>query len=171
MVFFRKRFGLNNLPAINEIICKKEKQDDDDPPAKGGSEPDKSEKALENKGKMLMDATCVPADIRYPTDLSLLNEARQKTEAMIDILYEPLKGKILKPRTYRKVARGKYLAIAKKRAPRKNQLCKAICQQLNFIRRNLKHIKALAVYHEVSPLAIAQGLELETVKTLYRQLQ
>lgn len=30
-----------------------------------------------------MDATCVPADIRYPTDLSLLNEAREKTEAII----------------------------------------------------------------------------------------
>ncbi len=52
-----------------------------------------------------MDATCVPADIRYPTDLNLLNEARKKTEQYIDILYEPLKGRIDKPRTYRKLAR------------------------------------------------------------------
>ena len=51
-----------------------------------------------------MDATCVPADIRYPTDLSLLNEAREKTEKYIDILYEPLKGLVGKPRTYRRVA-------------------------------------------------------------------
>jgi hypothetical protein len=31
-----------------------------------------------NKGTLLIDATCAPADIRYPTDLSLLNEAREK---------------------------------------------------------------------------------------------
>ncbi len=48
-----------------------------------------------------MDATCVPADIRNPTDLNLLNETREKTESNIDILYEPLKGVIDKPRTYR----------------------------------------------------------------------
>lgn len=49
-----------------------------------------------------MDATCVPADIRYPTDLGLLNEAREKTESYIDTLYESLRGRIDKPRTYRK---------------------------------------------------------------------
>jgi hypothetical protein len=31
-----------------------------------------------NQGKLLLDATCAPADISYPTDLSLLNEAREK---------------------------------------------------------------------------------------------
>ena len=30
----------------------------------------------ENKGQLIVDATCAPADIRYPTDISLLNEAR-----------------------------------------------------------------------------------------------
>jgi hypothetical protein len=42
--------------------------------------------------------------------------------------------------------------------PRKNLLCKAISQQLYFVRRNVKHIKALAAYHQVSPLTITQGL-------------
>jgi hypothetical protein len=55
------------------------------------------------------------------------------------------------------------------RQPRRNQLRKAIRQQLNFIRRNLKHIKALAAYHQLSPLNIGQGLQLETVKELYSQ--
>jgi len=53
----------------------------------------------ENKGKLILDATCAPADIRYPTDLSLLNEAREKTEGYIDILYQPLCGGMKKPRT------------------------------------------------------------------------
>ncbi len=169
MVFFRKRFGLKNLSQINETICKMQKKDDDQPPATGSGETTKPEEEPENKGKMLMDATCVPADIGYPTDLGLLNEARQKTEAFIDLLYEPLKGKIAKPRTYRDNARKKYLAVAKMRQPRKKLLRKAIRQQLNFVRRNLKHIKALAAYHQVSPLTITQGLQLETIKELYRQ--
>ncbi len=32
-----------------------------------------------NQGKLLLDATCAPADIAYPTDLSLLNEAAGET--------------------------------------------------------------------------------------------
>jgi len=43
-----------------------------------------------NQGKLKLDATCIPADIKYPTDLGLLNEAREQTEEVIDILYEEL---------------------------------------------------------------------------------
>ena len=169
MVFFRKRFGSKNLSEVNDIICKKQhKNDDEEPPASGSGRTDKPEE-LKNKGKMLMEATCVPADIRYPTDLGLLNDARQKTEELIDFLYEPLRGRILKPRTYRNIARKIYLAVAKQRQPLKNMLRKAIRQQLNFIRRTLKHLDKLSTYHKVSPLTIAQGLQLETIKELYRQ--
>jgi len=41
------------------------------------------------KGKLFLDATCVPADIKYPTDLNLLNEARKETEALIALLAPP----------------------------------------------------------------------------------
>ncbi|MFN9957553.1 MAG: IS5/IS1182 family transposase, partial [bacterium] len=41
-----------------------------------------SETTRPNQGSLLIDATCVPADIRYPTDLSLLNEARELTETL-----------------------------------------------------------------------------------------
>ena len=30
-----------------------------------------------NQGVLILDATCIPADIKYPTDLGLLNEARE----------------------------------------------------------------------------------------------
>lgn len=33
---------------------------------------------LPNQGTMLLDATCAPADVAYPTDLNLSNEAREK---------------------------------------------------------------------------------------------
>ena len=39
-----------------------------------------------SKGKLIIDATCAPADISYPTDLHLLNQGRTKTEKIIDIV-------------------------------------------------------------------------------------
>jgi len=54
-----------------------------------------------NQGKLIIDATCAPTDISYPTDLGLLNFARVNTEKIIDILYKQIKGKNnKKPRTY-----------------------------------------------------------------------
>lgn len=167
MVRFRQRFGLEQLNALNEKICKQDKKDDAEPPAAGGSTSPGETK--ENRGKLVMDATCVPADIRYPTDLSLLNEAREKTEVLIDILYEPLKGKIDKPRTYRRIARADYLATAKMRQPRKKQLRKALRKQLGYLCRNLKSIKRLESYYRESPLTVPQGLLLGTIEELYRQ--
>ena len=58
--------------------------------------------SVKNNGKLLIDATCAPADIRYPTDLSLLNEGREKLEEIIDVLHKPFKGQKKKCRTYRK---------------------------------------------------------------------
>lgn len=170
MVRFRQRFSVEQLNTVNETICKQDKKDDDEPPTTGGgaSRADPGE-TKENRGKLVMDATCVPADIRYPTDLSLLNEAREKTEMFIDILYEPLRGKIDKPRTYRRIARADYLAPAKMRRPRKKQLRRAVRKQLGYLRRNLKSIKRLETYYRESPLTVPQASTLGTVEELYRQ--
>jgi hypothetical protein len=46
------------------------------------------EKAVStHAGKLILDATVVEQAIRYPTDLSLLNEAREFSEKIIDKLY------------------------------------------------------------------------------------
>jgi hypothetical protein len=67
-----------------------------------------------NRGKLIIDATCAPADISYPTDLGLLNGARVHTEKIIDILYKQIKGKTnKKPKSSRNLARKNYLAVAK----------------------------------------------------------
>ena len=51
---------------------------------------------------MIADATCAPSNIRFPQDGSLLNEAREWTEKIIDALHDPKIGR--KPRTYRQLA-------------------------------------------------------------------
>jgi transposase, IS5 family len=82
-----------------------------------------------------------------------LNEAREQTEEIIDILYEELdKKENKKPRTYRNTARKEYLDVAKKRRPSKKQRKKAIKKQLQYLKRNLAHIKAF--------LALGAKLEL-----------
>jgi hypothetical protein len=93
-------------------------KDPGEPPA-SGSHDESAETTTKptHKGKLLLDATCAPADVRYPTDLSLLNESREKTEAMIDTLYHGKLGLKKKPRTYRKKAHKQYMAIAKQRKP------------------------------------------------------
>ena len=126
-----------------------------------------------NRGKLIVDATCAPADISYPTDLGLLNRARVHAEKIIDILYKPLKDQIQKkPRTYRNLARKDYLLIAKQRRPSRNKKRQAIKKQLQYIRRNLAHIEQL-----IDSGATLEGLNKKQCKTwlvltkVYRQQQ
>jgi IS5 family transposase len=93
------------------------------------------------KGKLKIDATVADQMIKYPTDLDLLNDSRQESERLIDILCENLE--VQKPRTYRKKARQHYLSIAKKKKKTAKEIRKAIGKQLNYLRRNLKSINAL----------------------------
>ena len=134
----------------------KAEQDDDEPPtASGSGSPDEPP---EHQGKLILDATVAPQAIRYPTDLSLLNEAREFSERIIDELY-PKTDRKNKPRTYREKARKAYLAIAKLRRPSGKVRRRGIKQQLQYLRRNLGHIEQLLSYWpEGSPLPLPQWL-------------
>ncbi len=86
----------------------------------------------------------MPADIRYPNDLGLLNQARAQTEIIIDKLHKRIKEKAkVKPKTYRNRARKEYLLVAKKRKVTRNERRKAIKKQLQYIRRNLETIEKI----------------------------
>ena len=95
-----------------------------------------------NQGRLILDATLAEQAIRYPTDLSLLNEAREFSEQIIDRLCTHLQV-AQKPRTYRQSARKAYLAIAKQKRPGRKTLRRGIKQQLQYLRRNLGHIDQL----------------------------
>ncbi len=166
MDHFSKRFNIEAIGNINEKIFKAGRKDKDDPPPAGGSK--KNKKKIKNKGKLIIDATCAPADIRYPTDLSLLNEAREKTEAIIDRLYKDQKSKTKKPKTYRRKARKQYLLVAKSRKAKTKQIRKAIGQQLRFIKRNLNHIEQMKANTELSA---KEAKTLSVLKKLHQQQQ
>lgn len=110
----------------------------------------------ENKGKLILDATVAPQQIRFPTDISLLNEAREISEQIIDTLYVHSKLS-KKPRTYRQRARKDFLALVKQRRPRVKVRRKGIRKQLNYLKRNLKHINNLL--EEISAPILPCSLE------------
>ena len=123
---------------------KSDKLDDDDnaPPGFSDKDPEPAKAEPEHKGKLILDATVAPQAIRFPTDLGLLNEAREFSERIIDSLFANTDLKS-KPRTYRQKARKAYLAIVKKRRPGAKLVRKGIKQQLQYLRRNLGHIEQL----------------------------
>jgi hypothetical protein len=106
----------------------------------GQTEPEPE--ATAPRGQLILDATVVEQAIRFPTDLSLLNEAREFSEQIIDILCKRLKV-ANKPRTYRRKARSAYLAIAKQKRPGRKTLRRGVKLQLQYLRRNLGHIEQL----------------------------
>jgi len=162
MVDFRKRFGEEGIQRMSEAVAlavlqeKKAEEEstetesiDNELPTTGNTEstetqttPESSEKKA-NHGQLIADATCAPADIRYPTDVSLLNEAREKTDEIIDELHVPLVGKSPRPRTYRVKARRRFIAFTKKKKPSRRAIRKAKKQQLGFLHRNLQAIDQL----------------------------
>ena len=141
-VHFRKRITLDLINQVNRRIVEIQQKNE----SNGSQERKKKEESesRKNQGQLILDATCTPADIKYPTDLGLLNSARKHTEKVIDQLYEREKGKLkVKPRTYRNQARKDYLAIAKQKKPSRKKRSQALKKQLGYLKRNLKHIEEL----------------------------
>ncbi len=130
----------------------------------GDNPTDNTHRQHENKGSIKIDATVTPADIRYPTDVNLLNDAREKSEELIDKLY--LQGTLKqKPRSYRQKARRDFLAYIKKRKYSKPETRKPIKKQLNYLKRNLH-----SLYLQLDDLdknMIEWGLEKRDMKYLY----
>ena len=150
------------------------KPDKDNTPVFAESEETQTEPPeTTNQGDLILDATCAPVDIQYPTDLRLLNEAREHTEAMIDALYELVRDTTpTKPRTYRRKARRDYLNTAKKRRPTAKQRRQAIRKQWAYVRRNLAHIDALVnAGAALSKLTHRQYRTLLVVSEVFRQQQ
>jgi len=186
MVHFRKRFPEDVLARINEVIVlnemsAKEKDTgsdkDDNPPEipsetlSGIDQPEAQETGSQprNQGKLLMDATCAPADITYPNDLKLLNDARQKSERIIDVLHKAGNPGRKKPRTYRKQARKHYLSIARRKRVPARMIRKAIRKQLGYLKRDLEHINILSADVSLACLSRIQYSWLLVIHEVYRQ--
>ena len=167
-VHFRKRISKKMVCEIIESVNKKAVSQIDEPSDKDDTNSDDDAKP-QNKGKLLVDATCSPADITFPTDLKLLNKAREKSEQIIDVLHYPHKGKMKKPRTYRKRARKDFLSVAKSKRLTKSKRRKMIRKQIGYVSRNLKTIKKLSKISSLNLLNKHQYKNLLVIHELLRQ--
>jgi len=124
---------------------------------------------VSHSGKLLIDATACPQDIAFPTDLKLLNVSREKSETLIDKLFDPFVHGRKKSRTYREEARARYLDLAKKKVRKRREIRKAIGQQLRYLRRNLTTIKSLMSVEGCRELGKGDKRYLETIMNVYEQ--
>ena len=137
LVEFRKRLTEDILMDINELILKGD--DDDDQPTSGVGNCEGSDTQEENKGTLILDATCAFQNIKFPQDSNLLNETREKLERIIDAVCS--RENLSKPRTYRKKARRDYLNLARSKKRTAKRIRKAIRQQLQYIRRDRGYLR------------------------------
>ena len=173
-VHFRKRIGEKTLAKVNDAVTQKaaaQAQKVSENKAGDDKDDDSGAAGSSNKGKLVVDATCTPADITFPTDLKILNTAREKSEEIIDILHRPLKGKHKKPRTYRKRARKEFLSAAKSKKLSHSKRRKAIRKQLGYLKRNLKTIDKLSRQSSLTALNRRQYKNLLVIHEVYRQQQ
>jgi hypothetical protein len=159
LVAFRKRFDEKALCEINDMLLEsmaakeEDAHDDDDSP--GG-----------NSGTLMLDASCTPSDISYPQDLRLINEAREKTDEIIDALHAAHpEGK--RPRTHRKVARRKYLRVARKKRRSAKEMRSALRQQLGYLYRNIEFVQRYV--SKGAALSVSQQDQMNTLSLLYEQ--
>ena len=180
MVHFRNRFSEEDLKRTNELIAERGKAilieavssleddgDSGDPDAEAGNQLSIDDLVKpadwpegKNWGTLSIDASCTPADITYPTDLKLLNEARESTDRIIDDLCKQRSSlRKHRPRYDRGSARANFLNVAKQKKPRRRRIQAAIRRQLDYLQRNLDAIDAL----------IASGACLSGLKTHWWQ--
>ena len=162
MVWFRKRLSAKILNEINEEMCRRAAQPEEEPPDDPGDDDDEP-----HGGTLILDATCAPADISYPTDANLIAEAVEKTDEIIDQLHEPYIGQQPRPRTYREKSRKVYKAFVKKRNPSKKEIRALIRSQLGYLRRNLRFIEKML--EEGGELSNRNAKLLEAIRILYEQ--
>jgi len=165
MVHFRRRLGADAITEINELVAKrfqKEKEQQQTRKKKDDNEDHK------NKGQLILDATCFPQDIRHPHDVMILDEARQKTEKIIDTLYTA--GTLTeKPRTYRKKARMSFLNFIRGRRRTRQEIRRAARIQLQYLRRNLRIINELLGTVSLFSISAKQRKDLIVINEVYRQ--
>ena len=163
-VDLRKRMGIANYDRVSQKIIQFARSEELKEKGKG------QKRVKKNWGVLQLDATVADQYIKYPNDLELLNDSREWSEDLIDIIFE---ASMLpkKPRTYRRVARNDYLNVAKKKNKTTKEIRKAIRKQLNYLRRNFGYIdNMLDVFEQGAfPLNHTEQRYLWVIQEVYRQ--
>ncbi len=178
LTHFRKRFPADVIAQVNQWIVDAARASSDDEDGDDGDEDgdngvssdeehsEEADREQENRGTLILDASCAPQDIQYPTDVRLLHEARQKLEAMMDTLQTGRTSE--KPRNYRQKANREYNRFNRNRRPTKKQIRAALRKQLQYVARDLRLVSLMQQDSSVT-LSEQELRYLDTIARLYEQ--
>lgn len=186
-VEIRKRLDLSIINSISEIVVTHQKEIEEKSLKRKEEKGDKNKDTFiteskpeelttntsTNAGRIIMDATVAPQNITFPTDLKLLNVAREKSEELIDKLYNKNIHGEKKVRTYRNLARKDFLNAIKKKTKSFKEIYKWNGSQIRYLRRNLAHIQLLLKGYQTKELKHKlrekDVIYLQTLQTVYEQ--
>jgi len=123
-----------------------------------------------HSGKLILDATIADQYIKYPTDIDLVNKAREQLEELIDEIF-PHSQLTKKPRTYRERAHKEFLAISKKRKKTSKEIRKVMRKQSGYLKRDLRAIEQMLNSREerAFPLSHKYQKRYWIIQQLYNQ--
>lgn len=173
MTHFRKRLPAEVINRFNEKVIEKatgSPDPDDDPPGGGKPDPASNTDASENAGTIMMDATCAPADIKYPTDLNLVNDARERTEKLIDLLRELASEPGPRPRTRPQICRRRFLDVVKHPKCGIGKRRKTLRFLLNAVKRNLGFIREYLQSRNSPSATLEQLAVIQSIHDQQRQM-
>ena len=103
----------------------------------------REKKQKKNRGKLIMDATAAPADIKYPTDIDLLNKSHEHLETAVNILWKEVPHRGHKLSYSPKKARKSHLSLAKSKKWAEAKCRTAVGDQLRCIEQAAKRLEEL----------------------------
>ena len=177
LTYFRKRFSSELLKNLNRRIVSQYTGENAIGPGASAADQTSKDGEMDEKadgkeetpkpcGTLIVDATCTPADVQFPTDVRLLHEGRRKLESMMDHLQQGRKEK--KPKNYRKRANMDYKRFVKNRRPKKSQIRRALRRQLGYVKRDLSIVEEMRQDSSIR-LSHKEQRYLSTIEKLYEQ--
>ena len=115
--------------------------------------------------ELIIDATAVPVNIKFPQDTHLLNQSHLDLEKMIDDLCKQLTVK--PPRTYKRTAQKEWNNFSRHLKQQRKHRRTIIQHQLQYIKRDLRYVKELRA--QSGQLTDWQTQRLETIQKVYEQ--
>jgi len=122
---------------------------------------------LNPKG-MYVDASVIPVDMAYPSDVTLLEKGRRYLVRFVKESGQKL-GKRF--RTYARTAKKIFVSFSKKRHKTKKSIRKTLKSVLQFVRRNLSQARGVLVDLRKAKCAAkrAVGVKIEMIAKMYEQ--
>lgn len=139
-VTIRKRLNIEDLNSFTlSLMSESKKQKEDSSNESDGNHDDP------HQGDVKIDATCSDAEVRYPTDIDLLNDGSRVINRYIDKLCG--KFSLSRPTTFTKQSRTTYLNVIKHKRKSKKMIKECKSQMLSYLIRDIRSFIGLIAVH------------------------